>query len=201
MALADKLAEYSETPDGLTCTYLTPAHRAAAAELHEMDARGRHDDAHRRASAMWSAAMPRPTRRHKTLIVGSHYDTVLNAGKYDGRLGILTGAGRDRGHASGPGEELPFHVDLIAFSEEEGVRFSAPYHRHRSAIAGTVRRELLSGATPAATASPMLIAKPGFDPDAIGALARRPRGPRRLYRTAYRAGAGAAAARICRSAS
>ena len=63
------------------------------------DARGRHDAPRSTRSAMSSAATPPQIRPRKTLIIASHYDTVRNAGKYDGRLGILTGAGGGRAPA------------------------------------------------------------------------------------------------------
>ena len=68
------------------------------------------------------------------LILASHYDTVRNAGKYDGRLGVLVAlvvADRLRRR----GRRLPFHLDVIAFSEEEGVRFASTY-LGSSAVAG-----------------------------------------------------------------
>src|SRR5262249_35108276 len=90
LALADKLAAFSETSDGLTCTFFSPAHRAAAAELKkwmkEAGLAARIDGV---GNVIGRLASRRPGA--KTLIIGSHYDTVRNAGKYDGRLGILTG--------------------------------------------------------------------------------------------------------------
>jgi allantoate deiminase len=73
------------------------------------------------------------------LLVGSHIDTVPNAGMYDGPLGMLLGLAlveisRDF--------ELPFDIEVIAFSEEEGVRFGAPFLGSR-ALAGTVDSNLL----------------------------------------------------------
>src|SRR5215208_3119549 len=87
MALADRLAEWSESSSGLTCTYLTPAHRAVAAQLREwMQAAGMNveTDAVGNVVGRYRTADPNA----KTLIVGSHYDTVRNGGKYDGRLGL-----------------------------------------------------------------------------------------------------------------
>ena len=77
----------------------------------------------------------------KALIVGSHYDTVVNAGRYDGRLGILTALVIAE-HLRRAGQALPFHLDIIAFAEEEGVRFSAPYIGS-SAVAGRFDKALL----------------------------------------------------------
>jgi allantoate deiminase len=57
-----------------------------------------------------------------TLIVGSHLDTVRDAGRYDGTLGVLVGlAAVEQLHRSG--RHLPFAIDVIAFSDEEGLRY------------------------------------------------------------------------------
>lgn len=62
----------------------------------------------------------------KTLVIGSHYDTVINAGKFDGTLGVIAGVDIAENiiHQK---KHLPFHLEIIAFSEEEGVRFGAAY--------------------------------------------------------------------------
>src|SRR5688572_28629747 len=90
ITLADELAAFSETPDGLTCTFFTSAHRAAAAELQKwMKATGLDTRIDSVGNVVGRLASRRPGA--KTFIIASHYDTVRNAGKYDGRLGILTG--------------------------------------------------------------------------------------------------------------
>ena len=64
----------------------------------------------------------RPERA--VLAIGSHLDTVPDAGKYDGVLGVLLGLAAVKALA---GRRLPFAIDVIAFSEEEGVRYRAPF--------------------------------------------------------------------------
>lgn len=81
-----------------------------------------------------------PNAGRPRLLIGSHIDTVPNAGMYDGALGVLLGlalveASRDF--------ELPFDMEVIAFSEEEGVRFGAPFLGSR-ALAGTADSQLLA---------------------------------------------------------
>lgn len=66
-------------------------------------------------------------------LLGSHLDTVPNAGKYDGALGVLLAIEVVSQLA---GQKLPFAIEVIGFSEEEGVRFKTPYLGSR-AIAGT----------------------------------------------------------------
>lgn len=69
-------------------------------------------------------ASPRPGA--KTFVLASHIDTVVNAGKYDGPLGVLMGLDLAESLVH-QGIELPFHLELIAFSDEEGVRFHTTY--------------------------------------------------------------------------
>lgn len=69
----------------------------------------------------------------KRLIIGSHLDTIPNGGKYDGILGVMVGIAVVQSLAD---VDLPFDIDVIGFSEEEGVRFSLPYIGSR-AIAGS----------------------------------------------------------------
>lgn len=59
----------------------------------------------------------------RTLVIGSHYDTVVNAGKFDGPLGILMALEV----ISSLPVELPFHIEIVAFSDEEGVRYHTTY--------------------------------------------------------------------------
>ncbi|MGI4885409.1 MAG: M20 family metallo-hydrolase [Janthinobacterium lividum] len=62
----------------------------------------------------------------RTLVLASHIDTVVNAGKYDGPLGVLLGLSLVENMIQQQ-VELPFHVELMAFSDEEGVRFHTTY--------------------------------------------------------------------------
>ena len=68
--------------------------------------------------------LPSAKQGAKTLIIGSHLDTVRNAGKYDGPLGVLLGiAAVERLR----GERLPFHLEVVGFSDEEGVKYQTTY--------------------------------------------------------------------------
>jgi hydantoinase/carbamoylase family amidase len=132
LEMARQLAQWSETSGGLTCTYFSAAHKAAARQLCEwMRSAGLDAEIDAVGNVVGRYASDRAA---KALIIGSHYDTVANAGLYDGRLGILTGLVVAE-HLKRAGKKLPFHLDVIGFAEEEGVRFSAPY-LGSSAIAG-----------------------------------------------------------------
>ena len=74
------------------------------------------------------------------LLIGSHLDTVPNAGAYDGILGVVLGIALLDGLC---GQKLPFVVELVGFSEEEGVRFGKPFLGSR-ALVGTLDDETLS---------------------------------------------------------
>jgi allantoate deiminase/N-carbamoyl-L-amino-acid hydrolase len=171
LALCDRLAAHSETPGALTCTYLTPAHQAAAEELRgwfraagldtSIDAVG--NVVGRYASADKAA---------KTLILASHYDTVVDAGRYDGRLGVITALVVAE-HLRAAGRALPFHLDVIGFSEEEGVRFSTPYIGS-SALAGRFNLDLLHRRDSGGNSMADVMRMAGHSPDAIPTLARAP---------------------------
>ncbi len=169
--LCDELAQFSEEPGRLTCTYLTPAHRAVASQLASwMQAAGLDTsiDAVGNVIGRYRSADPNA----KTLIVGSHYDTVRDAGKYDGRLGIVTALVVAE-ELSRRQFKLPFHLELIAFAEEEGVRFGTAYLGSR-VIAGRFEPELLTRRDASGATVAEVIASAGGNPADIPALARRP---------------------------
>lgn len=62
----------------------------------------------------------------KTFVIGSHYDTVIDAGKYDGPLGVIAGLNIIEKLVNDK-KEIPFDIELIAFSDEEGVRFHSSF--------------------------------------------------------------------------
>jgi N-carbamoyl-L-amino-acid hydrolase len=169
--MARELAQFSETADGLTCTYLSPAHKASAARLRDwMRSAGLavEIDAVGNVVGRYAGA----ANASRTLMVGSHYDTVTNAGQFDGRLGILI-ALVVAGHLHRTGQRLPFHLEVIGFSEEEGVRFSAPY-LGSSAIAGRFNETVLDRYDANGVSLATLLRGEGVDVTAIRKLARRP---------------------------
>jgi len=127
---ADLLARHSDpgyAENGqLTVTYLTDAHRAAAAQLVRWMRECGFDsvkvDAVGNVVGIYRAATPDA----KTLLTGSHYDTVRNGGRYDGRLGIFVPMIAVR-ELSRAGRRLPFALELVAFAEEEGQRYKATF--------------------------------------------------------------------------
>lgn len=141
----EQLAEYSEpgyAENGqLTVTYLTDAHRACAERIRgwmlesgfdavHIDAVGnvvgRYEAFDKINSILPLSNKGQSPKTPKTLLTGSHYDTVRNGGKYDGRLGIFVPMAcvRELHHS---GRRLPFAIELVAFAEEEGQRFKATF--------------------------------------------------------------------------
>lgn len=169
--MARELAQFSETTEGLTCTYFSPAHKATAARLRDwMRSAGlaAEIDAIGNVVGRYAGA----AKASRTLIVGSHYDTVTDAGQFDGRLGILTAIVVAE-HLHCTGRRLPFHLEVIGFSEEEGVRFSAPY-LGSSAIAGCFNETVFDRLDANGVSLAMLLHEEGVNPTAIRKLARRP---------------------------
>jgi len=128
---AEQLAAHSDPGYAergeLTVTYLTDAHRACARQLAEWmrEDCGFDDvsiDAVGNVVGIFHGSDPQARR----LLTGSHYDTVRNGGKYDGRLGILAPMACVRAlHRQG--RQLPFGIEVVGFAEEEGQRYKATF--------------------------------------------------------------------------
>ena len=123
--MLDELGRISDERGRLTRTFLSPAMRRANARvatwLRSVGLHVRED-----ATGNLIGRLEAPRSGAKTLLLGSHLDTVRAAGRFDGALGVLLpivalGELRRRGVA------LPFAVEVLGFSEEEGVRFSSAY--------------------------------------------------------------------------
>ena len=165
----DALGAISETPDHLTRIFLTPEHRAAAdlllSWMQEAGMRA-HLDAIGNVCGRYEGDRP----GLPCLMLGSHYDTVRDAGKWDGPLGLITaiscvGAMHKRG------QRWPFAIEVIGFADEEGVRFASTLLGSR-AIAGTFDESVLGVKDSAGTSMRDALSRFGLDPDHIGAAAR-----------------------------
>lgn len=117
------LAGYSETSEGTTRTFLCPAmhhcHRDLGSWMKQFGMSVRVDAAGN-LRGFYAGSRPHAPR----LIIGSHLDTVPNAGAYDGVLGVVLGIALVEALA---GRRRPFPIEVIGFSEEEGVRFGFPF--------------------------------------------------------------------------
>jgi beta-ureidopropionase / N-carbamoyl-L-amino-acid hydrolase len=111
----------------LTVTYLTDAHRAVAQRLaHWMRADCGFDEVQIDAVGNVVGLYHGSDRSAKRLLTGSHYDTVRNGGKYDGRLGILAPMACVR-ELHRQGKRLPYGLEVVGFAEEEGQRYKAVF--------------------------------------------------------------------------
>ncbi|MDP9604700.1 UNVERIFIED_ORG: N-carbamoyl-L-amino-acid hydrolase [Variovorax paradoxus] len=118
----------------LTVTYLTDAHRACAAQIsgwmRDVGFDSVHIDAVGNVVGRYEAAGfiegSGATSDAKTLLTGSHYDTVRNGGKYDGRLGIFVPMACVR-ELKRQNKRLPFAFEVVGFAEEEGQRYKATF--------------------------------------------------------------------------
>jgi allantoate deiminase len=138
----DELGKVSETAHGLTRTYLSPAMDEANALvggwMREAGLVVREDDAGN-LMGRWAAEKSGA----KTLLLGSHLDTVRDAGRFDGALGVvlpIVAIAELRAR----GVTLPFSVEVIGFSEEEAVRFASAYIGSKAYTGRLSEKELQS---------------------------------------------------------
>jgi allantoate deiminase len=143
MARCDALGAESDEAGRLTRTFHSPAMQRVNALvggwMREAGLEVRED-----AAFNLIGRWPSPRRGARTLLIGSHLDTVRDAGKYDGPLGVMAAlAAVQHVRSAMPGRALPFHVEVVAFSDEEGVRYQTMY-LGSGAMAGTLSRSELS---------------------------------------------------------
>ncbi len=142
MQRLDALALHSDEPGRLTRLYLSPAHKSAIEELSGwMREAGMQVRVDPLATVIGRYEGQEPGA--PSVLIGSHIDTVRNAGKYDGSFGALAGLVAVEELAR-RGERFPFAIEVLAFGDEEGVRFPSTLSGSR-AIAGTFDPSVLSG--------------------------------------------------------
>ncbi len=121
---AEQLAQHSDTPEHLTVTYLTTAHQACGAQLQAWMRDCGFDEVSR--DAVGNVVGRYRGTGAQYLLTGSHFDTVRNGGKYDGRLGIFVPMAAVTRLAQS-GRRLPFGIEVVGFAEEEGQRYPATF--------------------------------------------------------------------------
>jgi allantoate deiminase len=116
---ADELAAFSEEPGVLTRPLLTPSMAAALARVREwMEAAGLKTRSDALGSVAGRRGGPGPA-----LLIGSHVDSVANAGRYDGILGVLVGLAV----VEALGDDAPLALEVVAFADEDGLRFRSSF--------------------------------------------------------------------------
>ncbi len=170
MQRCDALARHSELPGGLTRVFLSPEQRAAndlvlgwmreAGMSARLDAIGN-------VVGRYEGARP----GLPCLILGSHLDTVRDAGKYDGMLGVI--AAIECVHVLNTTKRrLAFAIEVIGFADEEGVRFGSTLLGSR-AVAGTFKREVLDSVDANGVSMREAMRESGLDPERIAQAAHR----------------------------
>lgn len=160
----DELARCSESPDHLTRVYLSPELRAASdLTLAWMREAGMQAglDAIGNVVGRYEGRTP----GLPALLLGSHLDTVRDAGKYDGMLGVVS-AIECVADLAARGIRLPFAIEVIGFADEEGVRFGSTLIGSR-AVAGTFRMETLDAADARGTSMRDALRDFGLDPQRV----------------------------------
>ena len=162
------LAQLSEEPGYTTRTFLSEPMHAVHAHLRDWMQRAGmevHTDPVGNLRGVYPSAQPTAPR----LFIGSHLDTVPRAGAFDGILGVVLAVTLVE---SLGGRSLPFHIEVIGFSEEEGVRFGVPFIGSRAFI-GDIDDRLLTTISDAITAfglDPSRIDEAQTSDDALGYL-------------------------------
>src|SRR5947209_3826858 len=169
VARINELGNISEAPGQLTRIFLSKQHRAAAdlilRWMREAGMRA-HLDAIGNVCGRYEGDRP----GLPCLMLGSHYDTVRDAGKWDGPLGLIT-AISCVAELNRRGRRLPFAIEVTGFADEEGVRFASTLLGSR-AVAGTFEENALGKTDTAGVTMREALAGFGLDPDHVGKAAR-----------------------------
>jgi allantoate deiminase len=171
LAQADELAEHSAERGKLTRLFLTPELRGASElVLRWMREAGMSARIDPIGNVVGRYEGLRPGL--PALLMGSHLDTVRNAGKYDGMLGVIAAIACVK-QLHRQGERLPFAIEVIGFGDEEGVRFGATLMGSR-AVAGKFDPAWLDLKDGGGMTLAAALRAYGLDPGAIAAVAHRP---------------------------
>ncbi|HBV39416.1 MAG TPA: allantoate amidohydrolase [Erwinia sp.] len=169
MARCDRLAAISETPDALTRVYLSPEHLQANRLVGDWMAEA--------GMRVWQDSVGNICGRYEgqqpdapALLLGSHLDTVRNAGRYDGMLGVVTAIEAVRAlHQQNL--RLPLAVEIVGFGDEEGTRFGITLLGSRG-LTGSWPESWVSHPDGNSITVAQAMADVGLDAQAIGEAAR-----------------------------
>ena len=184
-AMISELGAISAEPNRLVRLFLTPEHRRAA----DLVAGWMRTAGLSVGEDALGTLRGRFGTSRRRLLIGSHIDTVIDAGKYDGPLGVIAGILAVESFARAKAT-LPFGIDVLAFGDEEGSRFPATL-TSSSACAGVFNHDELAVADATGVTLTAALRAYGKSPHDIPAAAYRPQDAAGLCRGAYRAGAGA----------
>lgn len=175
-SMLQTLAGFTSEPGRITRLYLTPSHRAASGRIAGWMAEAGlavSEDAMGTVRGVLAAGDPASGNRR--LLIGSHIDSVIDAGRYDGTLGVVVAILAVR-ELRRRGVRLPFGIEILAFGDEEGVRFPITLSSS-SAVAGILERDALDvkdsdgmsvrDALKAFGCDPSRITEAAIDPDSV----------------------------------
>ncbi len=164
IARCREIASFTEVPGETTRTFLSPPMHEAHALLRQwMEAAGMtvHIDAIGNLRGLYPGLMPNAPR----LLIASHLDTVPNAGAFDGILGVVLGLAIVEELRN---QHLPFAIEIIGFSEEEGIRFSKPF-LGSLALIGKLDQQALARTDKTGTSIAQAIQNFGLNPEQLPA--------------------------------
>lgn len=171
LARLERLAQCTDVPGTITRLYLSPAHREAATLVSQWMADAgmnvRIDAAGSVIGRIEGAG-----RDARTLLIGSHIDSVPNAGKFDGNLGVVAAIAAVAQVTAG-GRRLAFAIEVVAFGDEEGTRFANTLGGSR-ALAGVFDTGILDEQDASGVSRRDALIGFGCDPRQIVAEARSP---------------------------
>jgi allantoate deiminase len=180
LARAEVLAAFTERPGMLARSYLTPQHRQAGEAIRGwMREAGMEADFDALGNVVGRYAGTVPDA--PAVVTGSHMDTVVDAGKYDGIFGILAPIACVQAlHRAG--KRLPFPIDVIAFGDEEGVRFGTSMVGSK-ALTGRLEARVLETRDASGTTLADALRAFGCDPGAFAGMKRDPKAMRLFVET------------------
>jgi len=158
----NELASISEMPMGITRRYGTEAFVLGRALIQQWMIQAglkTRIDSIGNLRGRWSSTNPDA----KTLVIASHIDTVINAGRFDGPLGVLMGLEIVEANAI---SDIPFNLDIVAFCDEEGSRFHTTY-LGSSVLAGSFNYQILDRKDADGLSLGIIVSSCGGDPSQI----------------------------------
>lgn len=171
-ARLEALRPFTDEPGKITRLYLSPSHRRSIDFTVGMMREAGCDSVHIDALGTVVGRYEGKTSGLPALLIGSHIDTVKDGGAYDGALGVIAGIGVVEALKE-KNQRLDFAVEVLAFGDEENVRFPANLTSSR-ALAGTLPDDALDAKDEDGISIREALTICGFDPDGVAKLKRDP---------------------------
>lgn len=167
---SDTLGTWSDDENCLTCAFMTTAHRKTAVQLASwMRECGMEVSIDTAGNVIGRYVSDNPAA--KTLMTGSHYDTARDSSKLKGRLGILLPIAVVR-HLHSSGVKLPFHLEIVGFSDSMGLRFNSAFLGSK-ALAGRFDMRALDNVDSEGLTLQSTLHDAGYNAQLIPQIARR----------------------------